>query len=993
MSAATSTRIARACRRFTAAARRSALAGLALILTMAAAVTVPAAATSAVAATGQAGAADRPPGVETAVPPAPAARSASASQVLDPDLSGTLPVLSRDETVGDFLNEGHDQRAAVAGGHLDIYNSPQYGGGLVRSTPTDLKATPNYVVGDNLWQNNCGFQACNYEQVGDQYGLSAVPIASSASNIYIAGATGTDGSGYQLHLYKLPHDGSCASAACADKSVDLQSFYTDNFHGIERVIAATSLAVGVVEGQTYIAVGFSDYGLLIFNQNLQRVAGIGDMADGNDQTPVISLAFGPSTGPGEGGLLVGGVLSPGSVGYSWHLNPDGTEKSVAPFGAGGGTALTEPLILATAVARIDGKLVTVLGRSDGDVILVDPDSANTQIADLPVSQRFGAVTGLTAVTPWNGDPADQDLVIGKRERTNDEVLRYTDGALGAIPVREGGATTGTADQIELWYPGYAAGRLRVANDTAGSVSVSLASRPDPGYGCWLNASVKGGVPAFPVGDTAVAAGDVSPQFFVGALTAGVNGDCASAAGQGERSAYVVATPAGDRADTHLIKLRVSQTGAMRVSDQAGGYLNATVAQVSAAGGAWGAWELKLTGGAAPAAVAAPSVQGYRLTSAPGPDYTPPDSPVADDPARPVYRFDVTGARWSGIAAPGQVTAQIPAMTAQGSVDGTHWQDLGRLMPSTAPGRAGDAVTLGPASFFWQDPPRVTPLTEVRVVSGALASSPMALKSLVAPPIDGGPGATSVSGLTVTPEAPGGTAVPRADGVDQAALNVQLTPATAGGIILPSDPRYNLVYYRYSVTNNLVTGLYTPGDYADYVAAGPYASSGGGPGQVVRNYLTTTSRAAQSLIGEMNDSGTTSAFNGSALAVAATRNPLTATGTAAGGIAVTGCASSPTATCTLTAPTGTAPVLYQAGGPADGPVTGLQLAVTATTGRASLPLQVGTANAHTLASAPLLVTRGQAKLLDTSGFFPSDTIDTALVTAGQLVPIESVKVGG
>ena len=85
------------------------------------------------------------------------------------------------------------------------------------------------------------------------------------------------------------------------------------------------------------------------------------------------------------------------------------------------------------------------------------------------------------------------------------------------------------------------------------------------------------------------------------------------------------------------------------------------------------------------------------------------------------------------------------------------------------------------------------------------------------------------------------------------------------------------------------------------------------------------------------------------------------------------------------PAGTAPVLYQAGGPASGPVTGLLLSATAITGRASLPLQTGTANVHGLGSAPLAVTASQAKLTDTSQFFPSDTVDTALVTAGQLVP--------
>jgi hypothetical protein len=98
-------------------------------------------------------------------------------------------------------------------------------------------------------------------------------------------------------------------------------------------------------------------------------------------------------------------------------------------------------------------------------------------------------------------------------------------------------------------------------------------------------------------------------------------------------------------------------------------------------------------------------------------------------------------------------------------------------------------------------------------------------------------------------------------------------------------------------------------------------------------------------------------------------------------------------CPLTAPTGAAPALYQAGSAAAGPVTGLQLRISAITGRGSLPLDVGSANVHQLGSAPLeLENPSQVKLFDTSGFFPSDTIDTALVTSGRLVTILSVPVG-
>ena len=275
-----------------------------------------------------------------------------------------------------------------------------------------------------------------------------------------------------------------------------------------------------------------------------------------------------------------------------------------------------------------------------------------------------------------------------------------------------------------------------------------------------------------------------------------------------------------------------------------------------------------------------------------------------------------------------------------------------------------------------------------MVSGALASSPVSLADPKAPPLDS-TYPTAVQGVAAVPDGNnGGAAVLRADGVDQAGLTLQLKP-NGGGSVPATDPRYNLLYYRDDVTKALVTGLYQPGDYAGYTGIGPYAADGSA-GQPTRNYLATTSTAAQQLDPMMNDTGTVTAYPGPSFAVAASSNPLTPVGgTITGGIGITGCTTSPTAACTLAVPL----ALYQAGGPASGPVTGLLLSATAITGQASLPLQTGTANTHELGSAPLTVTASQAKLTDTSPFFPSDTVDTALVTAGQLVPVQSVQVGG
>ena len=122
---------------------------------------------------------------------------------------------------------------------------------------------------------------------------------------------------------------------------------------------------------------------------------------------------------------------------------------------------------------------------------------------------------------------------------------------------------------------------------------------------------------------------MSPDYFAGALTAGPDGDCASAqpGSNGERAAYVIITPAGDSADEHIVKLIAGADGTLRIDSQVGGYLTASLSQVSPGPGSWGTWQLSVTGGSTAAASAAPTVAGHRLTAAPDPaNYQPPVQP-------------------------------------------------------------------------------------------------------------------------------------------------------------------------------------------------------------------------------------------------------------------------------------------------------------------------------------------------------------------------------
>src|SRR5205823_6321311 len=148
------------------------------------------------------------------------------------------------------------------------------------------------------------------------------------------------------------------------------------------------------------------------------------------------------------------------------------------------------------------------------------------------------------------------------------------------------------------------------------------------------------------------------------------------------------------------------------------------------------------------------------------------------------------------------------MTVQGTSDGVSWRDLGQLMPVTAPTVSGNTVTLGNASFFWQDDPGNPPLTAVRVGSGGLFSNVVRLVDLPAPALDGSGGEVAANGVEAAPPG-GGNATLRPNGVDQARLFVTITPSSGGGNIATDDRRYGLVYYRYDnngVLGGLITGL-------------------------------------------------------------------------------------------------------------------------------------------------------------------------------------------
>ncbi len=140
---------------------------------------------------------------------------------------------------------------------------------------------------------------------------------------------------------------------------------------------------------------------------------------------------------------------------SYRLTADGHEQSMRHSG---GPWLT----LAATVAEINGQLYAVYGANTGSnvifVINVDTGGELTHYT-YPSTQPGDQSSGLTPLPPWNGDPANQQIVLGTFGGARDAVLQDVGGALTALPVGAGGAVTGTAEQIYDWWPGYAAGML------------------------------------------------------------------------------------------------------------------------------------------------------------------------------------------------------------------------------------------------------------------------------------------------------------------------------------------------------------------------------------------------------------------------------------------------------------------------------------------------------------------------------------------------------
>ena len=923
------------------------------------------------------------------------------------DTSGTMPRAMRDELTGDFRGLGYDQRMRAENASLDIYDSASRGGNpLPNPAPLDLRVAPDNVGTDHP------FASVAYERGGSSecfgcmqnwwsyYHLSTIYLARNNQSLFITGtqSNGRDVSTYRNYLYAVSPSGSCASASCAASVTELPStFMTDANGESQRTVTVTSLAAGYVAGHPYLAVGLSDTGVQIYDvsdPNAPRLtATFGGMATGDDsQTPVTALAWDPA----GSGLLAVGVISWADRAFMVHVGADGTVQSWQSSLAGVTRGQLEPLVMSAAIGKgPNGEPVVAFGMDeDGRVQIFDnPTGATQEVA--PTSASGGGQGTIVAINPIprvDGSTGGDDFAVSYQAGSDighgsGGLWRWdgTASALTALPLTSGSSPfLPDWDTFRKWYPGIKEGRFRITNASWEPVTIGLHARPQAGYGCWY-APAWADASAFPSQPRTFAAGQTSDIYSMGAYTAGAQGGCGASDPSGTWRGYLTITPVNHPADTKIVNMQLNPDMSVVIGDQPGGDQAGGSTRVvtlthdhppnsqQELGGAFGQWTITVNTPAAPTPQAAPTVTGYRLTTT--------------QPGRAnVYRFDVGPTTWSvpgaGAATPPatpQVQAVIPPFDVRATVDGTVWTSIGKFQPPSAVSSAPGTVTVGGGSFFWENAPNAPQYQQIRVVDFTVDSTPVFL-DLPAPAPE------ALTQITVSKGLNGNAATPEPNGLDQAALAVQLKN---GSEILPGgDPAYGSVYYR-DENNNLITNLYQPGNYDSFVGVQPkpgaYPNTGISaqaalPQGSAASYLSTTSTNLHTVQGFV---GVSNVKPSQPLNVAANPLNIQIAPSQGGGYSLTGCTDfANSANCQLA----TAPALYQAGSASTGPLLGVLLAATGQNAAADLPLQWSIKlGAEKLANAALTIQGTNVSIGNPPDFLPNYHLDITLVSHGQLVP--------
>jgi hypothetical protein len=965
-----------------------------------------------------------PPAVGASPTPTPttttstAPTTAVAAAVPGADLSANLPRTMRDEVTGDFLGLGYQQRMRAENDKLNIYAPPARGGALLRSTPMDLSVAPPSVddgalfpVQPTQWRlwdaYTRAFGVCPdcFQQRAEQYHVDTLYLAVLGEHLVLSGTKGNrllrgreHGEGgdypdrYRNLLYVLPLDGSCASETCARKVVDLPNSLGNPNQGDEaKLVAVTSLAAGTAGGRWYLAVGLSQDGVHIYDANLNPTAAFADIATPQpSQTPPVALAWDPA----GSGLLAIGVMTYWHVGYFVDVKADGTlgQTNVWTFAAGDNLDFFP---LSVAIGReSDGSPVAAFGMNDGTLNMVDPRiTSGGELATF--RGNANAIVAITPLPRIDGSSGGDDYAVVIHQRDGNPTFGYgaalrfdqAKASLSYLRLRPAaGSDTGdflpNLDTFRSWYPGYRSGRFAITNTSADTVSVQLAAREQPGLGCWF-APGWADASAFPEQPVTIEPGATSATYSMGAATAGSDGACGADDATAGWRGYLLVTPSSRPGDARLVNLTLNENHTVDVSDQAGGGMTVSAALTGhSPPTAFGTWTITVAGPPPPAATSAPQIRAARITS------------QGTGKGSTVYRIDVGSTQWSvpGAVAPHpQVQATLPPLSVAGSVDGTQYVTLGSFLPLGTLNRSGSTLTVGGGTFFWENPTGQPAYRYLRVTAGADQVSNVVDLNTADPPTLN----TRITSIQVTATKTAvNTATPAPNGLDQAQLLITI----AAGTTLPgSDPAYQTVYYR-DEGDNLITNLYRPGQYDDFVGvqpvAGAYPNSGTtaastrrfrAQAQLAYDYVTTNSaskRQVQAYVGVSNARPANVTVQGTELDIQA----ASATG-AASGFSLEGCTDfQGSRSCPIAPVTAARPAVYQAGSADTGPLVGALFLAQASNAVSDLPLTWKPADHQYLASSAVSLPTGTlAKLAGVDRYPSGGRVDTTLVTHGESVP--------
>jgi hypothetical protein len=526
-------------------------------------------------------------------------------------------------------------------------------------------------------------------------------------------------------------------------------------------------------------------------------------------------------------------------------------------------------------------------------------------------------------------------------------------------------------------PGYRSFTLALSNTATTPVTVSMASSPEPGRGCWAR-TIPGRAK---IGDelTIPAAGtdgSTTVPFGMGKITSNPftdSQDCLALKG----SAFLTLTSPDGPRDI----IRVGVTGNdVQITEQTGdGRYTATVTRTGHQPGTLlGDWTLHITDAGKDATIVSPAaLEAKRLTF---PSMNNPHAP--ETAADGIFRFSVTGLTVDveGVTRPDIL---LPDMIAQASIDGEDeesWTDLGRVIPIAEPVRDGTRITIPAATFDW-DNTGAQPYTQFRVTTNGVSSNTIHVTDPTTVPTP--PPTVNDVSIALEDSTTGASAHVRGNSLDQTPLRVSIKDKN-GIIVPPADSGYGSLYDRvyYQIKDGpVITGL------ADITGTTPslhltpvrgYFNNQGmtaSTPQPAPVYLSARGTLTNNIIALVNTTGTSKKESG-IVTTRSTIPPVSLVGDGTNGFA----ANSEEGAIPLADPN-------------DGPVpyidkTGryhLQLTAHATTGTLALPLPDNT----TLTRSTLTFKEGGVATVTNRNGLTDLTFGTNVVAAGNLITTKNL----